>query len=177
KGTGIIASVAYAERTLAKTSAKITVLRAGSFLENWAAVLGAARAGVLPTFVPADVAVPSVAARDIGQAAAAALLEGPPSEKTRVLELAGPRDYTARDIADVLAKILGKPVAVQEAPTSAVVATYTGYGMSADVADLFRGMYVGFADGTVAWEGGKARHLRGKTDAETFFRRALDDRA
>ncbi len=172
-GNGIIASVAYAERRLAKTDAKLTFVRAGSFLENWAGVLGAAKAGVLPTFVPAALAVPSVAARDIGQTGAAALLEGPPAEKTRILELAGPADYTANDVAAVLAKILGKPVAVQEAPLSAVVPTYTGYGMSANVAELFRGMYEGFIDGTVAWEGGKAQRVRGKTDAETLFRQLL----
>ena len=74
----------------------------------------------------------------------------------------------------MLAKILGKPVEVQVAPTSAVVPTYTGYGMSADVAELVRQMYVGMAEGTVAFESRDgARHVRGKTDAEAVFRKLL----
>jgi uncharacterized protein YbjT (DUF2867 family) len=172
-GTGIIASVAYAERRLAKTSAKTTFLRAGAFVENFAAVLPAAKNGVLPSFVPADIAIPTVATQDIGAAAANALLEGPPAGKTQIIELAGPRDLSANDVAQILSKIVGKPVAVQVGPTSAVVPTYTGYGISADVADLFRGMYVGMADGKVAFEGNGARLLRGSTEAETSFRKLL----
>lgn len=173
EGVGIIASVSYAERRLARTSAKTTFIRAAAFLENFASVLPAAKNGVLPSFVPADLVQPLVATQDIGQAAANALLEGPPSGKSQIIELAGPRDLTAKDIAAILAKILGRPVEVQVGPTTAVVPTYTGYGISADVADLFRGMYVGMADGTVAFEGKGTRLVRGSTDAETFFRKAL----
>src|SRR5262249_48241235 len=36
-GVGIVATVAYAERRLAKTSAKTTFIRAAFFLENWGA--------------------------------------------------------------------------------------------------------------------------------------------
>jgi len=173
-GTGIIKSVHGAEQRLGRTSAKTSFVRAAYFLENWGAVLGAVTgAGHLPTFLPPDLRIPMVASKDIGLVAANTLLEGPPSGKSQILELAGPKDYSSRDLAEVLAKVVGKPVELQAAPTDAVVPTFTGFGISANIAELFRQMYVGIADGTVAFEGNGARQVRGSIDAETFFRGAL----
>lgn len=172
-GVGIIASVAYAEERLAKTSAKLTFIRPGYFLENWASVLEAAKGGKLPTFVPVDLKYAMVGTKDIGRTAANALLESAPKDKTQVIELAGPRDYDARDIAAILGKILGREVVAEAAPTDAVVPVFTSFGISQNIADLFRQMYVGFLDGTVAFEGGKSRFVRGSTDAEAVLRGLL----
>lgn len=158
-GTGPIRALHHAERELAKTGAALTFVRAASFQENWGAALGMLPQGVLPTFVPASFAYPQVATRDIGRTAAAALVEG--GTGTQIIELSGPRDLAAHDVAAAAAKLTGKPVAASDAPTSAVVPTFTGFGLSAEVADLFREMYEGIASGRVAWEGGKARAVRG----------------
>ena len=168
-GTGPIRTVAYAERALAKTPAKTTFVRASYFLENWAGVLGAAAQGTLPTFLPPDLVIPMVTTKDIGLVAAKALLD-PPSGKTEIIELAGPRDYSSRDIAAVLSKILGKPVEVQAAPLDAVVPTFKSFGASENIAGLFREMYDGVAKGLVAFEGKGARLVRGNVDAETALR-------
>ncbi len=166
KGTGIIASLGNAERRLAQTTAKTTFVRAAYFLENWAAVVPAAKAGVLPTFLRADHTIPMVAAKDIATTVANELLERVPG----IVELSGPRDYSSNDIAAVFAKLLGKPVAVQAAPLDAVVPTYTGFGMSPGVAELFRGMYEGIGDGTVDLERGPGtRQVRGTVTAEQAF--------
>lgn len=171
-GNGVIASVHFGERRLAETPAKTTFVRAAYFLENWGAALGAVAQGKLPTFIPADQAIPMVATVDIGGAAAAALLE-PPTGKSQIIELAGPRDYAPRDIAAIVSKIVGQPVAAEAAPLEAVVPAFTSFGISADVAELFRQMYAGIVDGTVAYEGKGARHVRGATDAEAVLRRLL----
>jgi uncharacterized protein YbjT (DUF2867 family) len=168
-GTGPIRTVAYAERALAKTPAKTTFLRASYFLENWAGVLGAAAQGTLPTFVPPDLVFPMVTTKDIGLVAAKALLE-PPSGKTEIIELAGPRDYSSRDIAAVLSKILGKTVEVQAAPLDAVVPTFKSFGVSEEMAGLYREMYEGIAKGLVVFEGKGTRLVRGNVDAETALR-------
>jgi uncharacterized protein YbjT (DUF2867 family) len=169
-GTGIIRTVGYAERRLAKTTAKLTVVRAAYFLENWASVLAPAAQGKLPTFLAPDLAIPMVATADIGHVAATALLEGPPDGKIDVIELAGPRDYSSREIADALGKVLGKAVQVEAAPLAAVVPAFTSFGISANVAEEFRAMYEGIGNGTVAFEGGSARHLRGRVDAGSVLR-------
>ena len=166
RGTGIIASLAIAERRLARTTAKTTFVRAAYFLENWAAVAAAVKAGVLPTFLRPDQVIPMVAAKDIAATVANALLEKEPG----IVELSGPRDYSSNDIAAIFAKLAGKPVEVQAAPLSAVVPTYTGFGMSASVAELFRGMYEGIGDGTVDFDRGTGtRQVRGSVTAEQTF--------
>lgn len=172
KGTGMIRTVQIAEERLAKTSAKLTFVRAAYFLDNWQAVLGAAQHGKLPTFLPADLAIPMVATKDIGLVSAQALLEGPPATKTRIVELAGPTDYDSRAIAAAVAKNLGKTVEADVAPLEAVVPTYTSFGMSTEVATLFREMYEGIANGVVAFEGNGARSVRGTVDAATALRPA-----
>lgn len=172
KGTGMIRTVHLAEQRLAKTRAKITFVRAAYFLENWGAVLAAAQQGKLPTFLPPDLAIPMVATKDIGRVSAQALLEGPPSEKTRIIELAGPVDYDSRAIAKAVGENLGKAVEVDLAPLDAVVPTFTSFGMSTEVATLFREMYEGIANGTVSFAGDGARAVRGTVEAGSVLRPA-----
>lgn len=163
-GVGPIATVHYAEKKLGQSKAKVTFVRAAVFLENFAGVAAATKAGKLPSFIPADLVVPTVTTRDIGIAAANALLEGPPSAKVDVIELAGAKDLSARDVAKLFAAKVGKDVVVEEAPLAAVVPVLTGFGISENIAGLFREMYEGVINGKVAWEGGKTRHIRGATD-------------
>lgn len=171
-GTGPIKTLHYGEERLAKTPAKLTFIRAAYFLENWAAVAGATKGGKLPSFLPADLAIPMVATRDIGAVAAKALLDGPPASKIDVVELAGSRDLSPRDVAASFAKILGQDVNVDVAPLDAVVPVYTGFGMSKSAAENFREMYEGILNGKVAFEKGSAttRLVRGTVDPEQLFR-------
>jgi uncharacterized protein YbjT (DUF2867 family) len=169
-GTGIIQTVAAGERALRRSGVPSTFLRASYFVENWGAVLPVAKQdGVLPSFIPGDLKTPMVSTVDIGTLAAEALLEGPRGE--RVLELAGPQDLTPKELAATVAKILGKPVQLVEPPLDAVVPTFTSFGISADVAALYRGMYEGMISGKVAFEGGRAEARRGATSLETTLRK------
>lgn len=169
-GTGIIQTVAAGERALRGTGIPSTFLRASYFVENWAAVLPVAKQdGVLPSFIPGDLKTPMVSTNDIGTLAAEALLEGPRGE--RVLELSGPQDLTPKEVAATVAKILGKPVQLVEPPLDAVVPTFTSFGISADIAALYRGMYEGIVSGKVAFEGGKAEARRGATSIEATLRK------
>ena len=170
-GTGPIRALHHAEQQLATTGAALTFVRAAYFQENWGAALGMLPQGVLPTFIPAGFAYPQVATKDIGRTAAAALVEG--GQGTQIIELSGARDLTANDVAAAAAKLTGKPVVAAEAPTSAVVPTFTGFGISAEVAELFREMYEGIASGKVAWEGGAARAVRGSVEIDTTLSQLL----
>lgn len=168
-GTGIIQSVAGAEKALRSAGVTSTFLRASYFVENWAAVIPVAKQdGVLPSFLPGDLKVPMVSTVDIGRLAADALLDGPRGE--RVLELAGPSDPTPKDVAAAVSKILGKPVQLVEPPLDAVVPTFTSFGISANVASLYRDMYQGIIDGRVTFEAGKAELRRGTTTLEETLR-------
>lgn len=163
-GTGPIQSVAHAEQALGAVTA-LTAVRAGYFIENWAAAFGALPQGILPTFTPKALAFPMVGTKDIGRTAAAALLEG--GRGRRVIELSGPQgDASANDVAAALSRLTGKPIAATDAPLDAVVPTFTSFGISAPVAELYREMYAGIISGRVAWEGGGAQQVRGTVGIE-----------
>jgi len=167
-GTGPIKALYRAERDLTATGAAITAVRAAFFQENWGLALAGLPQGVLPTFVPKDIRFAQVATRDIGRAVAAAVVEGA-TPGLHVIELSGPRDYTAADAAAALATLTGKPVVAQEAPLDAVVPTFASVGIARPAAELYREMYAGLASGRVAFEGGSARQLRGTVElAETL---------
>jgi uncharacterized protein YbjT (DUF2867 family) len=153
-GTGPIAMLHRFEHELAATGAGLTAVRASYFQENWGASLGMLDQGVLPTFVKKDVRFPQVATRDIGRTVARALVEGGARGKTRVIELGGPRDYSAADVAKELSSLTGKTITAQEAPLDAVVPTFTSFGMSNASAELYRQMYEGFNAARITIEPG-----------------------
>jgi uncharacterized protein YbjT (DUF2867 family) len=165
-GTGPVLGLRDAEATFTRGRAAATFLRAAYFMENWSSALSAAAQGVLPTFLLADKAIPLVATRDIGTAAARLLAEG--GSGKRVIEMAGPREYSPRDVAAALARVVGKPIAVQEAPEEAMAPALTGAGMNAEWARLFQELTHGLNAGIVVWEGGHPL-WRGETDVQAVL--------
>jgi uncharacterized protein YbjT (DUF2867 family) len=150
-GTGPIRAVHYGEGKLVGAVKHITILRPPSFMENWAPVIGAAKAqGVLPTFVAPQVKIPTISTRDIGRIGAEQLLAG--GQGRRVVELAGPEEYSADQAAEALGAILGRQVVAQHAPLSAVVPTYKSFGFSDEAAQLFEEMYTAFSKGAIGYE-------------------------
>ncbi len=165
-GTGPIAGLHVAEKVLSENKAtRFTFLRAGLFMENFATSLGLLDQGLLPSFLPADLPLDYVATQDIGALAAQLLVEG--TDRNQVVELGGPA-RTTRDAAEVLSKLLGRAIAVHEAPFEAVVPTLTGAGMSANLAGLYEEMLRAIAGGRVKFGGGH-RRLEGKTSLETVL--------
>jgi uncharacterized protein YbjT (DUF2867 family) len=170
-GTGPIRSVREIEQRLTPLGINVTLLRPTYFIENWGASLGPASTdGVFPSFLPGSMRFAQIATRDVGVAAADAL-ENPPAG-IRIVELAGPREYTPAEIAAEVAAILGKQVTLAEGPLDAVAPTYLQYGISEHVASLFREMYEGFINGTVVWDGAGERK-RGVTTPEEVLRPML----
>lgn len=168
EGTGPIRTVHHAEQQLRASGVPSTFLRAAYFVENWGAVVHPVKQeGVLPSFIPLDLRVTMVSTPDIGKTAARALLDGP--RGVRTIELAGPRDLTPNDVAAAFEKLLGKPVRAVAAPLDAVVPTFTSFGISQNIAELFREMYAGIASGRVAPEAGNEL-LRGSTPLEETLR-------
>jgi uncharacterized protein YbjT (DUF2867 family) len=165
-GTGPVLGLRDAEEVFSRAGAAVTVIRAAYFMENWGRSLGAVGSGLLPTFLTADKAIPLVATRDIGTAAARLLSEG--GRGKRVIELAGPREYTPRDVAAAVERIVGRPIDVQEAPEAAMAPALMGAGMNAEWARLFQELTHGLNAGIVVWEGGHPL-WRGETDLQTVL--------
>jgi uncharacterized protein YbjT (DUF2867 family) len=83
-------------------------------------------------------AIPMVATRDIGIAAARLLVEGGSSKP--VIELVGPREYSPRGVAAALGRAVGRPIVAHEEPEHAMAAALMGTGMNAAWARLSRSL-------------------------------------
>ena len=109
-GTGVVATLNRLEVLLDGAAPTIAFLRAGYFVETWSEVADAAMAeGTLPTFLEPELGIPTVSTVDVGRAAAALLCENWTAK--RVVELSGPEDWSANDVAAAFAVVLGRPVA------------------------------------------------------------------
>ena len=158
-GTGPIRACNYGEHALSCIAKRLTILRPCYFMDNWAPVIGAAKAqGVLPTFIAPQVKIPMISTKDIGRIGAEQLIAG--GYGKQVVEMAGPEEYSPDQAAAALSQILGKTVTTQHAPLSAVVPTFKSFGFSDEAARLFEEMYTAFSKGAVGYEH-QAKLVRG----------------
>lgn len=169
-GTGPIAGLHFTEQLLSRVKGtRLSALRAGYFLENLAPSLSVVReAGVLPSFFPASLSFPMIGTRDIGRVAASLLLEPPAA--SQVVELG--TLHSNAEVAESLGRLLAKPVNVQEAPLEAVVPTFTGFGMSADLAGLYAAMIGAIGSGLVRFEE-KQRRIQASESLDAVLRSLL----
>jgi len=150
----------------------LTILRAAYFFQNWAGgVDGVRNQGVLHNFLTPERKIPMISTADIGKIAAACLSD--PARGRRVVELAGPEDYSPQDIAQAFAAAVGKPVKLETHPLDAVIPTFTAAGFSQDLARLFREMIEGINMGHVAYEGKGATFQRGDVTASEAVNQLL----
>jgi uncharacterized protein YbjT (DUF2867 family) len=107
KHTGMVQALHDAEQKFENAQIPVTVLRSAYFYENWIPTLGAVNEkSALPTFLKPKRSIPMVSVRDVADVAVDLLLN--PVESHRVVELSGPKDYSAQDIINILEQVLGK---------------------------------------------------------------------
>ncbi|HEY4242012.1 MAG TPA: NmrA family NAD(P)-binding protein [Kofleriaceae bacterium] len=172
-GIGPATSNAHAERILGPTGAALTFLRPPFFMENLAGnVVPMKRDGVLPVFGGGEqFPFPMIATRDIGAAAADALLA--PARTSRAVEMRGPRDYSYADVAAAASEILGTRVTATPLPIDAMVPALVQHGgFSPEVAALFREMIDAGKAGRFAYTDA-AHAITGATPLETVLRAIL----
>jgi uncharacterized protein YbjT (DUF2867 family) len=112
-------------------------LRAGYFMENTLGQAGAIKGfGMTATPLRADLKLPMIASRDIGEAAAAALLKLDfTGHQTR--ELLGQRDLSYGEVATIIGKAIKKPnLNYTQLPDEQMKPVLMQLGMSTGVADL-----------------------------------------
>lgn len=174
EGTGPIRAARYGEQALGAAAKHLTILRPSYFMENWAPGIGMAKGqGLLPTFIAPAAKVPMISTLDIGRTGAERLLAG--GSGKRIVELAGPEEYSPNDVALAVGQMLGKPVAAQHAPLSAVVPTFTSFGFSTEAATLFEEMYNAFATGAIGYEHPE-QLVRGTVTLADALREMIEER-
>ena len=138
EGNGPVAGLHYLEQQLNQIpDLNALHLRPGYFMENTLAQIGIIKtlnttAGPLHP----DLALPMIATRDIGSAAASALLSLDFTGK-QTHELLGERDLSYAEAATIIGKAIGKPeLKYVQLPDEQIRGAFLQMGMSANVADL-----------------------------------------
>jgi uncharacterized protein YbjT (DUF2867 family) len=150
-GNGPARDLHHAERALRATGARLSILRAAYLQENVGAALPPAlHQGVYPSLLPADLALPTVATRDVGKLAARCLVE--PAPRSEIVDVEGP-SYTPRQLAQRLGDALGKALAVVEVPAAAHVDVLTQAGLPRPFAEAVAELQACLASGRISRQG------------------------
>jgi uncharacterized protein YbjT (DUF2867 family) len=168
-GTGPIAGLHGAEERLRSIGGlALLILRAGYFYENSYGTLGLIKhQGINGSAIEPGIPMPSIAAADIGNVAAEALLKSDFSGVV-VRELTGPRDLTMAEVTGLLGKAIGKPdLSYVRFPDEGYVAGLEGAGFAPDAARLFLEMATAFNKGLVGTQPGTEK-VRTATSFEAF---------
>jgi NAD(P)H dehydrogenase (quinone) len=137
----------------------VAFLRAAWFMENASGDVAAAEAGVVPSFLqPLDHPIPMVATADIGRTAADLLRES--WTGLRIIEVEGPRRYSANDVAAGFAAAVGHTVRMEPVPRDTWEALFRLQGMKNPLPRIR--MIDGFNEGWIEFEGNGAEHRTGR---------------
>ena len=171
-GTGPVVGLHNLERKLNTISwLNVLHLRAGSFMENELAQIGIIKAmGIAAGPLRADLKLPMIASRDIGEYAAQALI-GLRFSGQQTHELLGQRDISMAEVASVIGTEIGKPgLAYQQLPGEVVRKALMDMGMSQNVAGLILEMYEALNSGHMAALDKRSRENTTPTSFETFVK-------
>jgi NAD(P)H dehydrogenase (quinone) len=154
------------QRTLMETALRelplpLTLLRPGWFIDNAAWDVGPARdTGLIQSFLlPTDKAIPMVATKDVGTAAAELIQQD--WSGTRIVELEGPSRVSPDDLAEAFASALGKPVRAVPVPRETWEALFRSQGMKNPQPRMR--MLDGFNEGWIRFGDGRSKTIKGTT--------------
>lgn len=170
-GTGVIATLNRFEALLDGVAPATAFLRSGYFVETWGEVAQTVMSeSVLPTFIEPSQRIPMVSTIDVGRAVATLL--GEDWTGKRVVELSGPQDWSAGDVASAFADVLGRPVAPLPVPSDQLAALLAEEGVPPEVASALLGMFEGIANGLFVRQNG-SEHRRGTVSLTTAIKRIV----
>lgn len=136
QGIGDLTTLWALEEGLRRQPIPAAINRGAYYMTNWAGLLETVtQTGKLPSMFPADMPMPMVAPADLGETAAARLLT--PVEDVGVRYVEGPQRYTPQDVAQAMARTLGRGVAVEVAPRDRWETIYKGLGFSDEAARAY----------------------------------------
>lgn len=143
-GYGPVSNLQIVESALNDAGENVLHLRPGSFMENFLLHVQTIRsAGSIFAPSPGNVCVPTVATRDIGDVAAASLMDRSWTGK-RYGGVHGPADLSGDQAAAILADVLDRPVRHVLVSPEQTRDAFVGMGASPAFADAYVEMYQGF---------------------------------
>ena len=141
-------------------------------MENAAWDIDAARSGAIPSYLqPLDHLIPMVATTDIGRGITEVLRET--WDGVRVVELEGPKRYSANDIGSAFASALGHPVRMEPVPRDTWEARFRAEGMKHPIPRIR--MVDGFNEGWIDFSGRGAGARTGRIDVDSAIAALVRD--
>ncbi|WP_394824510.1 NAD(P)H-binding protein [Pendulispora albinea] len=131
-GLGTLTYVAEVERMFDEAVANVMHLRPGFFMENLLRRVESIRRGVLHFPFAPDHAIPFISADDIGDVAAACLLDDR-WEGHHARDLTGPAYVTLPEVAAILSSALGRPLRYERQSVESSIAPLAAYGATPGV--------------------------------------------
>jgi uncharacterized protein YbjT (DUF2867 family) len=145
------------EEGLRRQDIPAAINRGVYYMSNWDGLLEPVRTtGTLTAMFDAELVIPMVAPRDVGEFAAERLVS--PATDTGVRYVEGPRRYTSKDVAQAFALALNREVALEVTPRSQWRPNFRRLGFSEAAADSYARMTEVSVDGGFempedAWRG------------------------
>jgi uncharacterized protein YbjT (DUF2867 family) len=168
--TGPVVGLRHLEKKLEAISGLNAIyLRAGYFMENLLPQVGAIKSlGSVVGPVKSDLPLPMIATRDIGAAAAEALLKLG-FEGKQAHELQGPRDVNYAEAAKIIGAVIGKPdLKYMHVPGGQLKSAFEQMGMSPSMAELILEMVEGLNMGHMKMSEPRSPANSTPTTLETF---------
>ncbi len=146
RDAGPISALHAVEDILNATGRAIRHLRCGNFMENYLYQVEGLKRGVLAYPMRGDVAVPTVATRDIAAVAVGWLTQSDWTGQEGV-GVHGSQDLSFEATAAILARVLNRPIRFQYLSADAYRATMRGYGQSDAGIEEMLGMWAAVESG------------------------------
>ncbi|NOK35389.1 NAD(P)H-binding protein [Corallococcus exercitus] len=174
-GLGHVSFAGEVEKLLEAAAPHTVSLRSAGFMENLFASVETVKDGRLFTLLPPDKKYPLVATRDVGDVAARWLLDSTwTGHHHRGVH--GPEDLSANELADILGRVLGRPVRCQQVPSEAIRDAFLKRGMSPSVAEAYAQMFRGFGQQDYRPTEPRTGETTTPTTFESFARESLAPR-
>jgi len=126
-------------------------IRPSYFYSNWLMSVDFVKEnGILPSFYPADLKIEMNSPIDVAEFIANIISKG--VDKSDLIELAGPEQYSANQVASEMAKALGREVRTQEIPRDKWEETMKSVGFTDDATKNFIKMTELVAEGNAKLE-------------------------
>lgn len=126
------------EQQISRLDYSYSIIRPAYYMSNWDSSLKMiSENGELISFIPAELKIPMVAPRDIGELAATLMTE---KNSPKLNQIQGPEMYSPNDVAVAFSKALHKEIRLKVIPKEKRKSTYKSMGFSEQAAESYSRM-------------------------------------
>ena len=168
KHAGLVQALYDAEQKFKQAEISVTLLRSAYFYENWIPALDAIHdRSVLPTFLKPKSSIPMVSVKDVAAVAVDLLLN--PADSHRVVEFAGPKEYSPQCIIDILEQILGKQIDILPFSEGGWEEMWGEVDLPDEMNALLNETYTGLNNHKITFSGKNVETCQGKVTLEDML--------